>query len=675
MTDYKLYSFDIFDTIITRKVAQPRGIFAIMQYKLCYNEEFKDFPQEFKSNFFKYRTNAEYRQRKLNVFANEDKDITFNQIYQDIQENCYLTDEQIELLKNLELQTEFDNIIPINENVQKINNLLNQGKRVILISDMYLPEIFIRKLISKTQIPSDIKIYVSSEVGYKKETGEMYQYIQKQEQVNFEDWYHLGDNEYSDYKQALYAGINSEQYHYVNLKAYEENILRGQFDSPFVQLTIGCAKNLRLKKYNQSEKFDLGASLAGPIFYPYVLWLLEQATKRGIKNLYFLARDGYILQKIANIIIKEENFNIKTKYVYGSKKAWRLPALSLENKALKTQFVETLCWTPKKLDRLLGLTRKELCSLLPKEFHCYNHTMSERRTNKLKKFLNNNDKWLELVIKKNYSKKCTAKQYLKQLVNNANGERFAFVDVDGTRFTMNCMSAIMREVYKGELEAFYLTSTPTVFPPIDINYYHFYALKKSLVGHVMELLARAPHGQTLGYTEKEGVFVPILEQTSTKIFENWKFDDYIKGIEEFTKEINLYKKEFSDIAFENQQLMERYIYFMARDVDKDTADLLGNIIHSLYGTEKQEFAPKIGFLSAIKYLITNKIASENVLYSKVRSNCIVQKILEFRMAHQELRKEIINLFIHKRRRQVTLTLFGCNFEFGEIFFPKKQNKE
>ena len=117
--------------------------------------------------------------------------------------------------------------------------------------------------------------------------------------------------------------------------------------------------------------------------------------------------------------------------------------------------------------------------------------------------------------------------------------------------------------------------------------------------------------------------------------------------------------------------MERYINFMARDVDKDTADLLGNIVHSLYGTEKQEFAPQIGIFAALKYLITNKIASEDVLYSKVRSNCIVQKILEYRMAHQELRKEMINLFIHKRRRQVTLTLFGTNFEFGEIFFPKK----
>ena len=29
--EYKLYSFDIFDTLITRKVATPKGIFVLMK--------------------------------------------------------------------------------------------------------------------------------------------------------------------------------------------------------------------------------------------------------------------------------------------------------------------------------------------------------------------------------------------------------------------------------------------------------------------------------------------------------------------------------------------------------------------------------------------------------------------------------------------------------------------
>lgn len=671
MMCYDLYSFDIFDTIITRKVAKPNGIFALMQNIIRTDLKYSDLPNDVKTNFFKYRINAEYRQRRIHIQWKDNKDITFDQIYQDIKENYFLSDSQIDALKELELNLEYENIIPINENVQKINNLISNGKRVVLISDMYLPEEFIRKLLSKTQLLPDIKIYLSSVVGYKKDTGDIFKYVKSQENVEYENWYHLGDNEYSDYKQALYLGINSELYHYTQLKCYEEKLLNSNVESPVIQLTIGCAKNLRLANYKISDKFDLGVSLAAPIFYPYVEWLLEQAQKREIKYLYFLARDGYILQKIADIIIKDRNLNIKTEYVYGSKKAWRLPSLSLENKMLKKQFVEVLMWEYKKLDKMLGLNPKELQSLLPKEFCKYRSTMSDKKLKKFKEFLLKDDSWLKLVIEKNKDRKIPAINYLKQLVQMANGEKFAFVDVDGTRFTMNCMSSLMREVYDGDLITFYLTSTPNVFEAINIEYYHFYALKRSLVGHVMELLARAPHGQTLGYEYKDNKYVPILENLPSKIFENWQFDKYIEGIEAFTKCMCEYEKQFQNISFENQQIMERYIHFMARDVDRDTANLLGTIVHSLYGSEQKEFAPKVGFAEALKYIITKKIATENILYSKVRSNIVIQKMIDYRLAHPDIRKEMINLFIHKRRRQAYLTILGITIDFGNILFKKR----
>lgn len=674
MTNYDLYSFDIFDTIITRKVAKPKGIFVLMHHEINTNPKFANLPLDIKTNFFQYRENAEYRQRRLNAMWKDDKDITFNQLYKDLQETHYLSDEQTEALKELELNLEYENIVPINENIHKINKLVAEGKRVVLISDMYLPETYIRKLLSKTQLTNDIKIYVSSEVGYKKSTGEMYKYVQKQENVEFENWYHLGDNEYSDYKQALYLGINSERYHFADLKCYEERLLSSNSESPAVQLTIGCARILRLQNYNLSDKFDLGVSLAAPIFYPYVHWLLEQAQRRDIKCLYFLARDGYILQKIADIIIKNRNLDIKTEYVYGSRKAWRLPALSLENKKLKLQLVESLMWVYKELDRVLGLTQEELLPLLPKEFRNYRRAMSDKKLKKFKEFLIKDDEWLKLVVAKNKTRRQSAIRYLKQLADGANGEKFAFVDIDGTRFTTNCMSALMREVYDGKLTVFYLTSTPAIVEPIDIEYHHFYALKRALVGHVMELLARAPHGQTLGYEEKDGVMVPVLEQISPKIFEEWEFDKFISGIEAFTNYMNEYEEQFNTISFENQEIMGKYIQFMSKDVDRDTANLLGTIVHSLYGKEQKEFAPKIHFGGALKYIITKKMATESILYSKVRSNMLVQKMIEYRLAHPDIRKEMINLFIHKRRRQAYLTIFGYTIDFGDILF-KKRNAE
>ena len=52
MMCYDLYSFDIFDTIITRKVAKPNGIFALMQNIIRSDLKYSDLPNDVKTNFF-----------------------------------------------------------------------------------------------------------------------------------------------------------------------------------------------------------------------------------------------------------------------------------------------------------------------------------------------------------------------------------------------------------------------------------------------------------------------------------------------------------------------------------------------------------------------------------------------------------------------------------------------
>lgn len=61
-------------------------------------------------------------------------------------------------------------------------------------------------------------------------------------------------------------------------------------------------------------------------FVPYVNWAVKHALKHGIECLYFISRDGYHLKRIADVIIKEKHYPIRTKYIYGSRKAWRIPS-------------------------------------------------------------------------------------------------------------------------------------------------------------------------------------------------------------------------------------------------------------------------------------------------------------------------------------------------------------
>ena len=96
----ELYSFDIFDTLVTRRVATPRGIFAIMQNFLIMNTNISDF---IKNNFYRIRMESEHLARKNSAYFNHGLEINFDSIYNLIKHNYNLADDEINfLIKNFD---------------------------------------------------------------------------------------------------------------------------------------------------------------------------------------------------------------------------------------------------------------------------------------------------------------------------------------------------------------------------------------------------------------------------------------------------------------------------------------------------------------------------------------------------------------------------------------------
>ena len=245
--EYKLYSFDIFDTLITRKVATPKGIFVLMKDIINQSPQFADLPNDVKTNFFNYRTNSEFYLRQINNQWNDGKDISLDMIYNHIQHTYFLTNEQTQAIKELEIQLELDNIIPIKENIEKLKVLLEKGKRVVLISDMYLPEYIIKEMLLKCDpVLCQVKLYLSSTLGFMKTKQALFHYVKEQENVEFREWTHMGDNKFADFFCARKLGIKADLYTYVKFKEYEKALLESNSQNSFVQISLGCAKNIRL---------------------------------------------------------------------------------------------------------------------------------------------------------------------------------------------------------------------------------------------------------------------------------------------------------------------------------------------------------------------------------------------------------------------------------------------
>ena len=68
-----------------------------------------------------------------------------------------------------------------------------------------------------------------------------------------------------------------------------------------------------------------GAEITGPVVFNFVRWVLDEAIHRGIKTLYFLARDGYTPFKVANLIVEKLSLPVTCKYLYCSRNSLRVP--------------------------------------------------------------------------------------------------------------------------------------------------------------------------------------------------------------------------------------------------------------------------------------------------------------------------------------------------------------
>ena len=65
-----------------------------------------------------------------------------------------------------------------------------------------------------------------------------------------------------------------------------------------------------------------------PLMTAFTVWVLREAEARGIKRLYFLSRDGYLLYRTAIRLVKSCKLDIECRYLYCSRYSLRVPMYS-----------------------------------------------------------------------------------------------------------------------------------------------------------------------------------------------------------------------------------------------------------------------------------------------------------------------------------------------------------
>lgn len=289
---YDVISFDIFDTLIMRKVFMPQDIFRIVEKRIK-----KELGLEI--DFCRIRTEAGQ--------DSNDRNRRLHEIYDILNQKLNLPVELLHQVMQTEIKVEKECCIPRSDMV-KLYNEIQEEKDVYIVSDMYLPFDVVEDILRECGIQDARNLWISGEKRKNKKSGELWKEF-SETVVRGRSALHIGDNDHSDIKVPQTFGIDT-YYVMSSIKMWENSSI-GDFvsrirnfdESIFAGLIAARIFNSPFALHESRGKIvisnfeELGYCIWGGVILSFLMWLISQSRERGIKRLLFMARDGYLLQK------------------------------------------------------------------------------------------------------------------------------------------------------------------------------------------------------------------------------------------------------------------------------------------------------------------------------------------------------------------------------------------
>lgn len=307
----KISSFDIFDTCLIRKCGTPENFFDVFSLRVFNGEVEEWVRQEFVA-----------ARRIAQQHANEiDPHYTLSDIWNAFPGTHPLLKTSNELSR-IEIETEREMLVPVLKMREIVNDCRRRGDKIIFISDMYLSSEFLISVMREHGFYQDgDSLYVSCECRAAKWNGDLFRYVREKEGLkSFRHWHHYGDNKIGDYKVPKKLGIcctliNHEYTPYQ--KQWKDNDYSLGFKYPSILAGLGRALHYSTEWTTHT---DFVLDIIAPFYCSWMYQVLQDAQGKGIKRLYFCARDAYQIHKIA-LQMQPLFPEVGIEYVYMSRKA------------------------------------------------------------------------------------------------------------------------------------------------------------------------------------------------------------------------------------------------------------------------------------------------------------------------------------------------------------------
>lgn len=543
----RLISFDVFDTVITRRVSEPAALPLLLGTRLRAENLIHCTPEV----FARIRLDCERRARR-NRLGNE---VTLRQIYEEMVFGLPLGDRLPDLMK-AEIDAEAEAISVIPRMQPMVEMARSRFGRVVFISDTYLPHIFLEgRLQSLGLLRSGDRLYVSSDFGVQKGDGRLFRIVLEQEGLEPAALFHCGDSLQYDVTAARAMGIRGHRF-IDAIPSASEAALNGYtlHTSGASALLAGAARLARLEgahlESDARAVWDTGASVTGPLVFLYASWIIERARQMGLRRLYFLARDAYLPYLAVQALLRARTeYDLEPHYVYGSR---------LTYATLDVDRVDAQVW-----DNLMTHGGQPYATIDELQLACMSDTatfethlaglgftqrdwkrpLSTHELGSIRDHALSDPAFGGAILDGLRSSQKLAREYLAQ--NGFDPEvGIALIDSGWTTKSHAPLFRFLQAEGCRNLRVFYIgvKSEATEIPSeaIDVFLFDRSRQKGVMRDHLyypraVETLLLADHGRTVAFRRRDGIVEPVLAELESADFLRQYFDAYRQGLLTFVE--------------------------------------------------------------------------------------------------------------------------------------------
>jgi|GEM_PF-4043164 len=316
-----MVTLDVFETVLSRRIAEGVSLALFVAEEAAAKHGLVMSPAEFKAS----RDLAERRARLIAPGAEP----TLADIYRQWMMDSGCSHELGQAIAELELVWE-ERLLCIVPGIDPLLTRLRQTHgSLVYVSDIHLPSKWLESQLRRHGLfVGGDRLYVSCEHGASKtRDGELFPIVLKLEGRQAREVVHYGNNGHADCRMAMKRGLRAEHLPLANLNRYERALEADSTETlGWSSLLAGASRLARVECCALAPKASevqlaLACSAAAPIQISYVCWLLRTAQEKGIRRLYFLARDGYPLWKCAEKLVAQMAPGMELRYLHVSRAA------------------------------------------------------------------------------------------------------------------------------------------------------------------------------------------------------------------------------------------------------------------------------------------------------------------------------------------------------------------